>query len=153
MADNDTNATAAAPQPVGATSDIAPSLLPPFDAEEDDADSAYGGSVAGTDTTSLLSSIARYREENGRTYHSYGTVEHWGPNDDKAQDQQDLSHHLWGLALKGQHFLAPVEPQDVLDIGTGTGIWAMEVAEKFPDATVKGIVSHGLVKSPTVMCL
>ncbi|EME42685.1 hypothetical protein DOTSEDRAFT_175929 [Dothistroma septosporum NZE10] len=140
MANNDANPPAGVPQPVGATSDIAPSLLAPFGADEDDADSTYGGSVAGTDTTSLLSSIARYREENGRTYHSYGTMEHWGPNDDKAQDQQDLSHHLWGLALKGQLFLAPVEePQEVLDIGCGTGIWPIEVAEQFPDATVKGI--------------
>ncbi|KAK4614001.1 Methyltransferase [Fulvia fulva] len=139
MADTNTNAPAEAPRPVETASAIAPILLAPFNADEDDADSAYGGSVAGTDTTSLLSSIARYREENGRTYHSYGTTEHWGPNDDKAQDQQDLSHHLWGLALKGQHFLAPVEPENVLDMGTGTGIWAMEMAEKFPDATVKGI--------------
>ncbi|CAK4004182.1 S-adenosyl-L-methionine-dependent methyltransferase [Lecanosticta acicola] len=127
------------PEPAAA-SDYAPSLLAPFNENEDDADSAYGGSSAGTDTTSLLSSIARYREENGRTYHSYGTFEHWGPNDEKAQDQQDLSHHLWSLALKGNLFLAPVQnPKHVLDLGTGTGIWSIEVAEQFPDAQVRGI--------------
>ncbi|KAI5364222.1 Putative S-adenosyl-L-methionine-dependent methyltransferase [Septoria linicola] len=118
----------------------AQSFLGSFDPDENDADSGYAASITGTDTTSLLSSIARYREENGRTYHSYGSTEHWGPNDDKAQDQQDLSHHLWTLALKGRHYLAPVQdPQHILDIGTGTGIWAIEVAEALPDAEVTGL--------------
>ncbi|EME81232.1 uncharacterized protein MYCFIDRAFT_65808 [Pseudocercospora fijiensis CIRAD86] len=93
-----------------------------------------------TYTTSLLSSIARYREEGGRTYHSYGSTEHWGPNDEPAQDQQDLSHQLWILALKGKSFLAPIakDPSQILDIGTGTGIWAIEVADQHPHATVTG---------------
>jgi Methyltransferase domain len=116
-----------------------PSLLDPLDASDNE-DSVYGGSTAGSDTTSLMSSITRYREENGRTYHSYGSTEHWGPNDDDAQDQQDLSHHVWTLALKGKHFLAPVKkPQRVLDLGTGTGIWVVQVADEYPEAVVEGI--------------
>jgi len=40
---------------------------------QDDGDSAYGaGSEAGTETGTLNSSILRFREENGRTYHSFG---------------------------------------------------------------------------------
>lgn len=68
-------------------------LLAPLDQaldQEEDTDSLYAGSIAGTDSTSLKSSITKYREELGRTYHSYGSTEHWGPNDPKAQDQQDL---------------------------------------------------------------
>lgn len=45
-------------------------------AEEDDdffdADSAYGALSYATDTASLNSSIMKFRQENGRTYHSYG---------------------------------------------------------------------------------
>ena len=44
-------------------------LLAPWDQaleQEDDSDSLYAGSIAGTDTTSLKSSVARYREELGR---------------------------------------------------------------------------------------
>jgi hypothetical protein len=39
----------------------------------------------------------------------------------------DLQHHLWLLMLKEKLYLAPVNiPQRVLDVGTGTGIWAIE---------------------------
>ncbi|KAL1869265.1 protein transport protein bet1 [Paecilomyces lecythidis] len=37
-------------------------------------------------------------------------------------------------------FLSPiVEPRRVLDLGTGTGIWAIDFADKFPDAEVVGV--------------
>ena len=42
------------------------------------------------DTKSLESSITNYRRENGRTYHSYGSKEHYAPNDERAQEQQDI---------------------------------------------------------------
>lgn len=36
------------------------------------------------------------------------------------------SHHTMSLVLDGKLYLAPLEnPQKILDIGTGTGIWAM----------------------------
>jgi hypothetical protein len=38
----------------------------------DDGDSAYDTSDDVTDSASLNSSIMRFREENGRTYHSFG---------------------------------------------------------------------------------
>lgn len=35
-------------------------------------------------------------------------------------------HHLWLLTLDDKLFLAPIEnPQLVLDVGTGTGLWAV----------------------------
>lgn len=44
----------------------------PLEAESDDweADSAVGESITSS-TTSIGSSIMKYREENGRTYHAY----------------------------------------------------------------------------------
>ena len=46
-----------------------------------------------------------------------------GPNDDKAQDNLNLFHHVFALSLGSQLFLAPIraDPQHVLDLGTGTG--------------------------------
>ncbi len=115
------------PAPPAPEGEAAPDLVGPVREDApDEVDSTYAPSVGGSETTSLKSSIAKYREENGRTYHSYGSTEHWGPNDEKAQDQQDLSHHLWTLALKGKFFLSPIEePKAILDIGTGTGIWVV----------------------------
>lgn len=120
--------------------DLAPQLVPALNEDGEEIDSAYAESIAGTETTSLKSSITKYRQEDGRTYHAYGSTEHWGPNDEEAQEQQDLSHHLWTLALKGNYFIAPVvKPQRILDLGTGTGIWVIEVADQHPQAQVKGI--------------
>ncbi|TGO20144.1 hypothetical protein BTUL_0001g01560 [Botrytis tulipae] len=52
------------------------------------------------------------------------------PNDDDEQDRMDLLHHVFNLVLDGKLYLAPIEnPQRVLDVGTGTGIWAIDFAE------------------------
>ena len=43
------------------------------------------------------------------------------------------------LLMGGNLNLAPlVDPKNILDIGTGTGIWAIEMADQHPDATVIG---------------
>lgn len=46
----------------------------------------------------------------------------------------DLGHHIYRLLLKGELHLAPISdhPQRVLDLGTGTGIWALDFAELEP---------------------
>ena len=51
----------------------------------------------------------------------------------------DLHHEILLHILEGKIHLAPVEnPAAILDIGTGTGIWAIDASEKFPDAKVTG---------------
>ena len=52
----------------------------------------------------------------------------------------DLHHHVFRLTLDGQLFRAPImeTPHRVLDIGTGTGIWAVDFAEEYPSAEVLG---------------
>lgn len=43
------------------------------------------------------------------------------------------------MTLRDKLFLAPVtDPKRILDIGTGTGIWATDIADKFFDAEVIG---------------
>ncbi|KAF2499279.1 S-adenosyl-L-methionine-dependent methyltransferase [Lophium mytilinum] len=62
------------------------------------------------------------------------------PNDEQQSDQNDIMHHIFNLTLDGELFLAPIgkHPQRVLDVGTGTGIWAIEFADRFPSASVIG---------------
>jgi len=48
-------------------------------------------------------------------------------------DRLDLQHQLWLLTLHNELFLAPIQtPQNILDFGTGTGIWAIEVGVSTP---------------------
>ncbi|KAL9055047.1 MAG: hypothetical protein Q9206_003304 [Seirophora lacunosa] len=105
------------------------------------ADSAYDdtSSLNESVTDTLESAYSHYRWENGRRYHIYRDGAYWGPNDETHNDQQDIAHHAWRLALNQSLYLAPIQrPSRILDVGTGTGIWAIEMAETFPDAEVVG---------------
>jgi SAM-dependent methyltransferase len=80
--------------------------------------------------------------ESGRTYHGYkdGVSGYLLPNDAAEQDRLDFQHammgHLWG----GRLVLSPLPraPRLVLDVATGTGIWALEFARANPTSFVVG---------------
>jgi ubiquinone/menaquinone biosynthesis C-methylase UbiE len=57
------------------------------------------------------------------------------------QDRMDLFHEIMLQLLDGKLHKAPLEsnPQRILDVGTGTGIWAVDMADKYPSAEVLGI--------------
>ncbi|OJJ50002.1 hypothetical protein ASPZODRAFT_22702 [Penicilliopsis zonata CBS 506.65] len=95
---------------------------------------------SGTDYTSLRSSVLDYKYENGRRYQSYRRDEYLFPNDEEEQDRMDFLHHIYGMLLGGELHLAPIKtpPGRVLDLGTGTGIWAIDFADQYPSAEVIG---------------
>lgn len=103
-----------------------------------DTDSAYGDENASY-TTSLKSSAFNYRYELGRRYHSFREGRHFLPNDEQEQDRMDLLHSQMMLLLDNNLYFAPINrPQRVLDIGTGTGIWAIDFADAHPESEVMG---------------
>ncbi|KAJ3458811.1 hypothetical protein MRS44_012920 [Fusarium solani] len=82
-----------------------------------DADSAVGEDNADS-TASITSSILRYRTIRGRTFHSErGDAFYWGSNDDAQSEAMDVR---------------------ALDIGCGTGMWAIDFADEFPSCKVVG---------------
>lgn len=106
----------------------------------DDIDSALGDDLSVL-TESVRSSVYDYRHENGRRYHAYGRSEYLLPNDEAEQGRLDLSHLIYTMALSGALYTAPIEKSDlsrVLDVGTGTGIWAIELADESPSTIVIG---------------
>lgn len=91
------------------------------------------------ETFSITSSIFNYQYENGRRYHAFREGAYYAPNDDYQNNQLDIFHHIFLLMLGGNLHTAPLEsPKRILDVGTGTGIWAMDMADKFPNAEVIG---------------
>ena len=108
----------------------------PQDDDFGDLDSAYGDdSFIGDDTKTLSCYITDYRFEYGRRYHSYRDGAYWvcvrsivecdvmhhlilidlfqGPNDETANEQQDVAHHMYYLTLDGRLHLAPLNNPQV----------------------------------------
>lgn len=61
------------------------------------------------------------------------------PKDLGETNRLDFQHYMLRYALKG-NYAAPLHtPRDILDVGCGTGRWAIELARQFPGANVIGM--------------
>ncbi|KAK4200923.1 S-adenosyl-L-methionine-dependent methyltransferase [Triangularia verruculosa] len=62
------------------------------------------------------------------------------PNDKQEKDRLDNQYVLITKLLEGKLAWAPItEPKNVLDVCTGTGIWAIHFARQHPSARVTGV--------------
>jgi hypothetical protein len=95
---------------------------------------------------SLTESMTDFPMENGRRYHRYHAgcmlpvlSSHAGlviltdlayryPCDEDELDRMDMLHAMVKLVCEGSLHLSPLNnPQRILDVGAGSGIWAMEM--------------------------
>ena len=120
---------------------VATQIAPAMEPDLDPMDEGYVESVGTSYVTSIASDILRGIMENGRRYPSYGKHNYGLPIDEEEMDRLDLQHHKYELLIGNKHFLAPIgpNPQRILDLATGTGIWALDVADMFPTAQVTGV--------------
>ncbi|KAH8655304.1 S-adenosyl-L-methionine-dependent methyltransferase [Xylariales sp. PMI_506] len=90
--------------------------------------------------------------ESKRLYHGYKEGRYFLPNDAAEQDRLDLQHELYRILLGGWLSLVPftTAPKFVLDVGTGTGIWAQEFAEQNPSSLVVGTDLSAIQPHPRV---
>ncbi|KIW74934.1 hypothetical protein Z517_11705 [Fonsecaea pedrosoi CBS 271.37] len=76
---------------------------------------------------------------------SYSSLrdDYWGPSDEQQFETLNAGHVLYLVLDSNQPnplFRSPIEePLHILDIGTGPGTWAIDVADQFPAATVYGV--------------
>ena len=61
-------------------------------------------------------------------YHVYRDGKYPIPNDDIEQNREDMKHAMVLELTNGKLVYAPIgdNPQKVIDLGTGTGIWAID---------------------------
>ncbi|KAI1823826.1 S-adenosyl-L-methionine-dependent methyltransferase [Xylaria intraflava] len=88
-----------------------------------------------------MDNMNRHPWDGGRRYHIYREGRYSLPNDEIEQQREELMHILVMDILDQQLYLAPMAepPKKVMDIATGIGLWAIEMGDKHPDATILGI--------------
>ena len=106
-----------------------------------DADSSYDSSDAASTayTESLRSSLLQSVQENGRGYHRYRDGHYFIPDDDQEQERLDMQHEMFLITMDRRLYYAPLTTvTNALDIGTGTGIWAIHFADDHPESNIIG---------------
>jgi SAM-dependent methyltransferase len=76
-----------------------------------------------------------------------------GPADEDEVDRLNEQHFMLRHVV-GQNYVAPLDAipiHDVLDMGTGTGIWVLEMAHEFPTANFVGIDINNVNQPTTVL--
>ncbi|KAH0526340.1 hypothetical protein TsFJ059_009674 [Trichoderma semiorbis] len=121
---------------------------PPLDATDsddadgdDDDDEFDGGDTNSAESVTVRSSIWEHEWEGGRRYHHYRHGRYPLPNDEIEQEREYLKHVIHMELVSGKLFNSPIapNPQRILDLCTGTGLWPVAVAKMYPSAEIVGL--------------
>ncbi|KAF4621959.1 hypothetical protein G7Y89_g14385 [Cudoniella acicularis] len=107
---------------------------------DSESDAGYETDSLASTSTSISSSVRDFTFENGRRYHKFREGAYNFPNDDSEQEREDMKHAMMVNLCQQLHF-APIgpNPQNILDMGTGTGVWAIEMGDLYPGSSVLGV--------------
>ncbi|KAI1150343.1 S-adenosyl-L-methionine-dependent methyltransferase [Nemania diffusa] len=93
-------------------------------------------SAAGTSTAE---EEPPYIEAFGHKYHHSGRI--FVPFDEKEQRRMEIEHRLFRHCLNGALTATriPLTVERIVDLGSGTGLWPLEMAVRYPQAQILGI--------------
>ncbi|EPE08995.1 methyltransferase type 12 [Ophiostoma piceae UAMH 11346] len=96
----------------------------------------FDAATINSSSRSLYVEDLDYVLENGRRY----CGDYIFPNDELEQDRLRVMHQVFLQAFNFELTSVHLdEPRYILDIGTGTGEWAIGMGEEFPDCEVVGV--------------
>ncbi|CAK7221511.1 hypothetical protein SCUCBS95973_004524 [Sporothrix curviconia] len=96
----------------------------------------FDAATINSSSRSLYDEELDYTMENGRRY----CGDYIFPNDELEQDRLRVMHQVFLNVFNFELTSVPLEdPKYILDIGTGTGEWAIGIAELYPYCEVVGV--------------
>ncbi|KAI9596799.1 hypothetical protein BDF19DRAFT_421307 [Syncephalis fuscata] len=75
----------------------------------------------------------------GRRFHGDKNAPYPLPNDSSEINRLNTQHPVFKKLLNGNYMSKLNNPKRILDVGSGTGIWAVEMAEEFPQSEINCI--------------
>jgi len=110
----------------------------PRDLEVDDG----SGTTYTSESTNVTNPVEALQVvQTERSWHDFKPgAKYYTPNDKIEMGRLDRQHIIWTSVLDGNLVMAPVEnPKCVLDLGTGSGVWATDFARRYPGSEVLGV--------------
>lgn len=100
-----------------------------------------GFTMHSTGSMSVTSTVYAHTMENGRRFQHFRHGRYPIPNDDDEMERENIKHAMLLELMDGGLYYAPIgdNPQNILDVGTGSGAWAIDMGDRFPGAHVRGI--------------
>ncbi|KAH8673655.1 S-adenosyl-L-methionine-dependent methyltransferase [Xylariales sp. PMI_506] len=85
---------------------------------------------------SIIPTDVEFQWENGRRYCGL----YFMPNDDQEQTRLLLVHEVFKSAFDHEPTTVPLQnPTSILDVGAGTGEWAMDMADRYDSCEITGV--------------
>ncbi|KAI1122231.1 S-adenosyl-L-methionine-dependent methyltransferase [Nemania abortiva] len=91
-----------------------------------------------------------YIEAFGHKFHHSGRI--FVPFDEKEQQRMEIEHRLFRHCLNGALTATriPLNVEQIVDLGSGTGLWPTEMAVRYPQAQILGIDVSRIQKTNAV---